>query len=386
MQTHRKSVALLIETSNAYARGVLQGITAYQREHQPWSIYLPEQERGAKPPRWLKNWHGDGIIARIETEEIAKAIQKTGLPVVDVSAAQKVEGIPWVETDDRTIARLAAEHLISRGFQQFAFCGEPHFNWSNWREDEFVRVLKEQDRPCELFHARSRTEKGYSWNRELRRLTTWVQKLPRPIGIMACYDIRAQQLLDVCRELSISVPEEIAVIGVDNDELLCELCAPPLSSVIPDTTQTGYRAAELLDRLLKGDSVSTEAAFVPPLGIAERQSTDILAIDDPELVKALQLIREHATNGINVNDLLKEIPLSRRVFEFRFQKMLGCTPHEMITRTRLDRVKELLRETDLTLDNIANSCGYRHVEYLTTSFRKQTGVTPSTYRRQARHF
>ncbi|MBD3675065.1 MAG: DNA-binding transcriptional regulator [Planctomycetaceae bacterium] len=380
----RPAVALLIETSNAYARGVLQGITSYQREHQPWSIYLPEQERGAKPPGWLRNWQGDGIIARIETEEIAKAIRQTGLPVIDVSAARRVPGIPWVETDDTAIARLAAEHLMERGFQHFAFCGEPDFNWSNWREEGFVSVLADRGQKCELFHARSRTEKGYSWNREQRRLRKWVDNLPRPIGIFACYDIRAQQLLDVCRELNISVPEEIAVLGVDNDELLCNLCTPPLSSVIPDSHQTGYRAAELLDTLLKKKSITEEACFIPPLGIAARQSTDILAIDDPDLVKALHLIRTRSSDGINVNDLLKEIPLSRRVFEFRFQKVLGCTPHEMIVRTRMDRVKELLRETDMTLDAIAASVGFTHVEYLTTSFRKQAGVTPSIYRKQVR--
>lgn len=385
MKQHtRPSVALLIETSNAYARGVLEGITTYQREHQPWSIYLPEQERGAKPPGWLKNWQGDGIIARIETDEIAKTIRQTGLPVIDISAARRVPGIPWVETDDAAIARLAAEHLMERGFQQFAFCGEPVFNWSNWREEGFINFLANHDLECEIYHARSRTEKGYSWNREQRRLRKWVNSLPRPIGIFACYDIRAQQLLDVCRELDISVPEEIAVLGVDNDELLCNLCTPPLSSVIPDSHQTGYRAAELLDNLLTKKTIAEEATFIPPLGIAERQSTDILAIDDPELVKALHLIRTRYSEGINVNDLLKEIPLSRRVFEFRFQKLLGCTPHEMIVRTRMDRVKELLQETDMTLDAIARNVGFTHVEYLTTSFRKKTGVTPSIYRKQVR--
>ena len=380
----RPSVALLIETSNAYARGVLQGITTYQREHQPWSIYLPEQERGAKPPGWLKSWQGDGIIARIETDDIAKSIRQTGLPVIDISAARRFPGIPWVETDDAAIARLAAQHLMQRGFQNFAFCGEPDFNWSNWREAEFLKVLNHHDHECEIFHARSRTAKGYSWNREQRRLKTWVAGLPRPIGIFACYDIRAQQLLDVCRELDISVPEEVAVLGVDNDELLCNLCTPPLSSVIPDSHQTGYRAAELLDRLLKNKTIEEEATFIPPLGIAERQSTDILAIDDPELVKALQIIRTRSSEGINVNDLLKEIPLSRRVFEFRFQKILGCTPHEMIVRTRMERVKELLRETDMTLEAIAHNVGFTHVEYLTTSFRKQNGLTPSVYRKQVR--
>ena len=342
----RPSVVLLIETSNAYARGILEGVIDWLRQHDPWSVYLPEQERGATPPTWLKNWKGDGIIARIETEEIARAVKRTGLPVVDVSAARRVPDIPWVETDDRAISRLAADHLLERGFRNLAFCGEPHFNWSRWREESFQATVEDAGHHSHSFHARARVEKGYSWNREQRRLTHWVSKLPKPVGIMACYDIRAQQLLDVCRELELSVPEEVAVIGVDNDELLCNLCTPPLSSVISDTRQTGRRAAELLDQMMQKNTRTEEAHLIAPLGIALRQSTDILAIDDPEIIKAMQLIRERVTDGINVKDLLREIPLSRRAFEFRFQKLLGCTPHEMISRLRMDRVRELLLQND----------------------------------------
>ncbi|MGD9855968.1 MAG: XylR family transcriptional regulator, partial [Planctomycetaceae bacterium] len=297
----RRSVALLIETSNGYARGILEGIIDYVHRHEAWSIYLPEQERGARPPDWLSRWKGDGLIARIETEAVANVVRKSKLPVVDVSAARRVPGIPWVETDDRSIARVAAEHLVQRGFRRLGFCGDPGFNWSVWREEYFTQIVQESGGECHVHRSIPVTEKGYSWNREKRRMVQWVRRLPKPIGIMACYDIKAQQLLDVCRELDIAVPEEIAVVGVDNDRLLCDLASPPLSSVIPNTHRTGYEAAELLDRLMAGKKVKPEAHLIEPLGIQIRQSSDTLAIDDPDIAAAVRFIREFATTGINVS-------------------------------------------------------------------------------------
>lgn len=380
----RRSVALLVETSNAYARGLLDGIIAYQREHELWSIYVGEQERGARPPTWIKNWRGDGIIARIETEAIASAIRRTHLPVVDVSAARLVKNIPWVETDDRDIARLAARHLIDRGFQTLAYCGEPQFNWSQWREKYFVALAEEASCECHVFQGKPRSDKDYSWTRERRRLKSWVAKLPKPAGIMACYDFKGQQLLDVCRELDMAVPEKVAVLGVDNDARLCKLCTPPLSSVIPDTHRTGYEAALLLDKMMRGEHVPSDAVLIPPLGIAERQSTDVYAIDDEDIVTALRYIREHACDGITVANVLRTVPLSRRVLEHRFQKLVQRTPHAEIIRIRMERACRLLRETELSLSEIAKRTGFAHADYLSVAFKKQVGVSPRTYRNEHR--
>ena len=178
----RRSVALLIETSNAYARGLLHGIIEYQRRHDAWSIYLPEQDRGASPPRWIRNWHGDGLIARIETDEIARVVQQIGIPVVDVSAARKMETIPWVETDDAKVAELAASHLVERGFQNFAFCGVGNFNWSVWRLEAFDAVLKKHGFACNVFESSNSRSHGKSWPQEKRRMATWLRSLPKPIG------------------------------------------------------------------------------------------------------------------------------------------------------------------------------------------------------------
>lgn len=378
---HRRSVALLIESSNAYARGVLSGIADYIRHHEPWSVFFPEQERGATPPAWLSNWKGDGIIARIENDRIATVMRKVKCPVVDVSAARHLPNIPWVETDDLAICDLIVEHLIERGFRQLAFCGDPGFNWSNWREQHFARLAQEAGCGVHVHRSIPRSDPKYSWKREKRGIVTWLKHLPRPVGIMACYDIKAQQLLDVCRELNIAVPEEVAVIGVDNDELLCELADPPLSSVISNTHRTGYEAAALLDRMMSGVKVEPEALLIKPFGIKTRQSTDTLAIDDADVAAAVRFIRENAWKGINVSDVLREVPVTRRSLESRFRKILGRTPHEEITRLKIDRVRQLLVETDLPLSAIARRTGFQHDEYLSVAFKKSVGVSPSQFRR-----
>jgi LacI family transcriptional regulator len=372
----RRSVALLIETSNNYARGILDGIIAYVREHESWSIYLPEQQRGGRPPAWLSHWRGDGIIARIENDRIAKAVQHTGLPVVDVSAARMIASLPWVETDDEAITRLAIEHLLERGFRRLAFCGDPRFNWSRWRCEHFGRMAKEAG--CSVWTHQALSSE--SWNREHARLIVWLRQLPRPIGVMACYDIKGQQVLDACRDLGIAVPEEIAVIGVDNDRLICELCMPQLSSVMPNTQRTGYVAAELLAQWMGGKRLKGIAHPIEPLGICLRRSSDILAIDDPEVAAAVRFIRERACDRINVEDVLRAVPISRRILESRFLKQLGRTPHDEILRVKIDRVKRLLSDTDLPMNTIAQLAGFSGEDYLGVAFKRSVGISPGAYR------
>jgi len=201
---------------------------------------------------------------------------------------------------------------------------------------------------------------------------------------MACYDLRGQQLLDACRRCAIAVPDEIAVIGVDNDELLCELSDPPLTSLIPNTHRTGYDAAALLDELMSGKRPPAQAHLVPPVGVATRQSTDVVAIEDRSVAMAMRHIREHACDGINVKDVLRAAPQSRRRLESAFRRLFGRTPHEEILRLQLDRAKHLLVATDLPLSEIAERAGFAHVEYLSVVFKKQFGVPPSRYRARNR--
>lgn len=381
LQRNRPTVALLIESSNAYARGLLAGITDYTRQHATWSISLPEQGRGEAPPPWLSRWNGDGIIARIETSTIARAVMATGVPVVDVSAAREVPSLPWVETDDTAIARLAYEHLEARGYHELAFCGDSRFNWSRWRQEEFQRLASKAGRPLSVFDA-SRKSRGESGERE-SRLRSWVLSLPRPVGIFCCYDILAHQVLDSCRDVGRNVPEEAAVVGVDNDEVLCNLCTPSLTSVVPDPRQAGFEAAKLLAALMAGSPVIPESILVPPLGIASRQSSAALAVDDPAVAAAWRFIREHASDGIQVGDVVRAVGLTRRVLDQRFQSATGRTPHAEIIRLRLERMQQLLTETELSLAEIALRTGFEHVEYASVFFRRETGIAPGEYRRRA---
>ncbi|MGB7345262.1 MAG: DNA-binding transcriptional regulator [Pirellulaceae bacterium] len=377
----RKKVALLIETSNAYARGLLKGVIAYHQQHGNWSVFLPEQERGGTPPSWLSRWKPDGIIARIENEQIAKAVKRTKRPLVDVSAAQMIANVPWVETNDHQVAKLAAEHLLQRGFRNIGFCGDPGFNWSNWRLKALQEILAADGITCHVHQSTPKYSADYSWEVESKRMAAWIKKLPKPIGILACYDIKAQQLLDVCRESDLAVPEQVAVIGVDNDPLICDLSNPPLTSIALNSGRIGFESARLLDRMMNGEQVSASSLLIDPQDIVVRQSTDVLAIDDAAVGEALRYIREFATANIRVSDVVDHVGLSRRQLEHRFSRWLGRTPHQEIQRRRIERVKQLLRTTKLPVAEVADRCGFEHPEYLCVVFQRETGQSISDYRR-----
>src|SRR5687768_11385189 len=202
-----RRVALLVETSNSYARGLLRGVVDYAREHGRWSVYLGEHRRGDQPPAWLERWDGDGVIARVENARIARAVARCGRPAVDVSAARLLPDLPWVETDDRAIATLAAEHLLGCGLRHFGYCGDGRFNWSNWRRDHFRARLRKGGFDCSVYTPASGAS---DWEREEEDLADWLRGLAKPVGVMACYDIRGRQVLDACRRAGIGVPDEVA--------------------------------------------------------------------------------------------------------------------------------------------------------------------------------
>lgn len=371
-------VALLIETSNAYARGLLHGIETYFREHRAWSIYLMEHGRGDRPPTWLQDWDGQGIIARIENRTIAKALAPLTIPIVDMSAACLIPGVPYVETDDAAIAEAAATHFLERGFRSFAYSGDHHFEWSDNRERHFARIIRERGFPC--FTHRHGLETSLTDDEFINELGAWIRKLPKPLAIFSCYDLRGCQVLDACRRCGFAVPEEVAVLGVDNDDVLCSLAPIPLSSIIPNTQRTGYEAAQLLDAMMSGETVSKVPRLIPPLGIATRQSTDVTAVEDKHVARAAQFIRENACSGVSVSDVVDAVPLARRMLEKRFRALLGRTLREEITRVQMLRAKELLVDTALPLAEIASRLGFRHVEYLTVVFKREYGISPSAYR------
>ena len=379
----KRSVALVIETSNEYARGLLRGILRYQQEHEKWTIDLPEQHRRADPPRWLRTYSGHGIIARIETKSIARAVQATQLPAIDVSSARELSTLPWVETDDRKIAELAVQHFLERGFRHLAFCGDGSFNWSRWRREAFVAESKKVGIDARVFDIGDDSS-GMTWRHARRRLMRWLVELPEPCGLMAAYDSLARRLIDLCAQASRRVPESIAILGVDDDPLLCQLATPPLSSIVPDSEGAGYAAAEQLDAIMSGKKMKRLDTLLPPLGIATRQSTDTFAVEDNDVSVSAHYILAHACEGIQVDDVVKQTQLTRRALEKRFKDALGKTPHALIIETKLSKAERCLRETALTLEQIATRCGFEYSEYLSVLFKKHRNMTPGVYRQQHR--
>ena len=380
-------VALIVETSTAYGRAILSGISQYVREYGPWTVYIEQRSLQDPAPPWLERWNGDGIIARASTPQSARKLAKTGVPTVDLNDQVRGLGLPQIHSDHAAIARLAADHLIDRGFRHFAYFGFPIFEWSVRRQEAFTNhVLAaghqfHEGLPGRRVHW---SHQQASWEDEIEGVAQWVKRLPKPLGIMAGNDIRGIQMLDACRRAGVAVPEEVAVVGVDNEELVCLLAYPPLSSVVPDAYRVGYESAALLDRMMKGHPVTEMLRSIPPVSVATRQSSDVTAIANPCLASAMQFIRESACQGIGVDDVLAHLSVSRSVLQRLFRKELGQTILDAITATRMHRVKQLLAETDLSLNDIADRAGFSYVEYLSTSFRHHTGQSPSSYRRKFR--
>ncbi|MDA0195128.1 MAG: DNA-binding transcriptional regulator [Bacteroidetes bacterium] len=374
----RLKVALLIETSNEYARGIIKGIYGYIKEHRYWNVFLGEYSRGEPHPDWMLGWQGDGIIARIENKLMAEFIASCNLPTVDLSAANLIPGIPWVETDDQSIADLAAKHLIDCGFINFGFAGTG-LNWSKWRGDHFEKDLRQMGFQCHTFSSLNYFK--WNWLEQQENIQRWLKTLPKPIGIFAGYDLMGRLIIDSCNKLGYMVPEEVAVIGVDNDPLICELCSPPLSSIIPDTYKTGYVAASLLESIIAKKEISELTYRIKPIGVKKRRSTDTVAIDDPHISKAMHYIFQNANSGtFNIDDILSFAPMSRRVFEKKFTYLIGRTPYKEMQRIRVNRIKELLKETDLPLLDVAERSGFEHVSYMSYLFKRETGITPAIYR------
>ena len=370
-------VALLFEVTNAYARSLLGGIGKYILSHGPWSVHYAEVGPNEDPPPWLSGWNGDGAIVRGENPRLARAVERLAGPVVDLTPSRLLRRAPWVKSDDAAIAELAARHFLERGFRNFAFCGDSRFAWSARRGERFVRLVQEAGFCCALYEPGRILSSG---DAEVDGIGAWLLQLQKPMAVFACYDNRGQQLLEACRRVGLSVPEEVAVLGVDNDEVLCMLSPPPLSSIILNPERTGWEAAALLAALMEGRNPPSQPLLIPPVGIRIRQSTDILAVADAKIAAALKYIREHACESIGVTDVLRQTPMARRSLEMRFERLLHRSPLAEILRVRLNRVRELLVGTELPIWEIAGRAGF-DPEYMSVVFKREAGMSPREYRR-----
>lgn len=391
-----RRVALLIETSRQFGRDFLRGVMRYQRECGPWSMYFEPHGLGEPPPKWLARWNGDGILARIVDRRLARAVLRTKLPTVDLRGALPHLGLPHVAFDNRQLVELAFEHLRERGFRQFAYCGVPagQNEWIEERGQMFQARVAEAGFPCAMFQGRLGQLRNAKMSDERPRIAHWIRRLPKPIGILACNDDRGQQVLDACLQAGVRVPDEVAVVGADNDEFLCNLSTPRLTSIETNTQEVGYQAAALLDRMMvERESPSTksprqvkapaERILIRAARLIPRDSTDVMAVGDPELVEGLRFIREHACRPISVTDLVKAMHVSRRVIERRFQQQLGRSPNDEILRVRLERAKLLLSESDLSTAEIAHRTGFATASYFCHLFRAKTGRSPAAWRVEA---
>lgn len=377
------NVAILLDLSRVYDRGVIRGITRYVHPGRPWRLYVEEDP--ANKISSFTAWSGEGLIVDLDDGRIAKAIPQftgklVGIGCLAPDILRKL-GISTVKTDDQMIAEWAADHLVERGLEHFAYCGMRPRGLDQWdavRRDSFRRRIIKHGYQCSVLTGRRHLLKY--WDIMLKELTDWLARLPRPMGLMACNDSQGRYVLEACRKLDLHVPEDVAIIGVDNDELMCELAVPPLSSIAQGTEQIGFRAAELLDALMTGHRRRPVHITVPPACLVTRQSSDVLAVDDEVVSRAVKFIGEHATELLGVPDVVRHVGVSRSALEKHFKGSVGRTVHDELQKRRLDIARRLLTCSNLPLQVIAERSGFRTAHYMSAVFRRELGYPPGRLR------
>ena len=385
-------VALLLETSTEFGRGLLRGILRYSRLHGPWSLHVAPGHLDQALPK-SKSWCGTGIIARIRSPEMEKMIRATRLPFVASSLSESrppadESNFGEIRTDSEGMARMVAAHLLEAGFRSFAFCGFANCHWSTVREKAFIQFAKDRGYACSAHRIAvanwmQRPNWIASWQHEQPIMVKWLKSLTKPAGLMACNDVCGREVLQACASAGLKVPYEVAVVGVDNDEMMCELSSPPLSSVALDLERAGYEAARLLDHLMRGQKGGERVVWVGPTHVVTRRSSDVVAQEDSVVAGALQIIRDHARHTLNVSDVTAALGVSRRTLERRFFRAVGRTVLSEITRCHLQRAKQLLLETDLPCHKVASEAGFGSQKTFNRTFSRQEGTTPQSFRRRS---
>ncbi len=378
-----KRVAILVDTSTTWGRDVIAGVHRYSREKAGWQLFV--EPRGVEQRRWLPTaWKGDGVIARVGFVELAKKLKSLKLPVVNVSGITlpKVD-FPRVVSDQVAAADLAAEHLLARGFRNFGYFSLLGLEYVAEHQQAFLDALRLAGHRCEVFSVSPNLGAEPDWNLDIKRLGKWLKALPKPLAIFTWNSSSARELIYACMQADLAVPEQVAVLSGSDDDLFCVVTPVKISAVKLDSEQIGYRAAAQLDLMMQNPALSPPTkVLIPPQGIAERSSTDTLAVDDACMVKALRFIRENPARSIRVNELARMAGLSRRTLEQRFQSLLGRSPASEIRRVRISHAIELLQRTNLSVGAVAERSGFSSPEYMASVFRNQLASTPLDYRKQ----
>lgn len=388
MFDYKHRITLILNASKTYDRKVIEGVGSYlQTSKVDWDLYL-EEDFLARYDN-IDEWGVDGIIADFDNPEIQAALLKTSVPVVGVGGSyadpSQYPDVPYVATDNYALVDAAYQHLRQKGLEQFAFYGTPqddYHRWSQEREKAFINITQADGFDCQVY--RGHPIKPETWQNTVKRLSDWLQSLPTPIGVIAVTDARARHLLQVCDHSGILVPDKLAVIGIDDDEIARFLNRVSLSSVSQGCFQIGFQAAKKLHRLLNGIKCTNKPLLLPPDKVIERQSTDFKAIKDPQVMQAMHFIRQKACRGIKVDQVLDYVGLSRSNLEQRFKEERGHSIHNEIHNEKLRKACSMLKNTENTTTDIANICGYPSLQYMYAIFKKHFNQTPREYRDKAK--
>jgi LacI family transcriptional regulator len=376
---NERRIGVVIPAATGYLCDVVRGVAAVVRPHRTWTLRVAG---GINDwiPRMLE-WKPDGVIANVFNQEIAARLRDLGVPVVNFAAGIQPPDFASVYVDGLQVGAMAAEHLLSMNLRSFAFWAGANSEYVLRPGRGFFAALRDHGVPEDRMHTLS--PPAYEdWRQRDQAIREWLAALPTPIGLLAGDDAKAYYLSDLTREMGLDIPNEISLIGVGDDPLMCKLTDPPLSSVRIPGRQVGIRAAKVLAIMLEGGRGPVEPIRYGPIGVIERGSTDMLAIDNACIAAAVKHIRNHATEGVTVADVLQRIPMARRTFETQFRNLFGRSPGEEIRRVRLARAQMMLIESDASITEVARKSGFCDGEYFGRVYKKTFGLTPSQYRRQ----
>jgi LacI family transcriptional regulator len=384
MQTKRAKEIALAFPRGAHQEVFITGVLRYATEHGCHWSYITAPESLALSVLDLRGWRGDGIIAALNTSAEAACVRELSIPIINISGTLPKTPVPRVSLDNALVGRLAAEHLIERGFREFAFFGLQDVAYSAVRQGAFETRLAEAGfRSIALLMPPTYRAKGLHWRDHQRRLVKWLGSLSTPVGLFAVTDYRAQQVLDACRQMALRVPQQVAVIGVDNEEVICAHVQPPLSSVARNNQQEGYHAAAMLDQMIRGKGVAATEETIPPLGVVARGSTDTVAFKDARLCVAIEYLNKHIEDPIGVQQLASHVGVSRRWMEYAFRDALGESPYQYIRNRRLKLAQQLLEEEPSTkIYQVARRTGFTSAKQLSMAFGQEFGVSPREYQRR----
>lgn len=377
-------IALLFNANKVYDRQVVEGIGQYIQASQcMWDIFV--EDEFIYHTNTINQLSIDGIIADFDDPKTVELLQHTLIPTIAVGSSYKqvdfYPHFPYVATDNAALVEMALSHLQEKGLSQFAFYGlqvNTHKHWSIERRDAFVELMEKNYYPIYLYEGVQ--VHAQNWLEEQQKLIVWLKSLPSHTGIIAVTDARARHLLQACEYSKIAVPEELCVVGIDNEELIQYLSRVSLSSVEQGAREIGYQAAKLLHKLLNGQKVPGTPILIPPITVHTRNSTDYRSLSDPIVIQAMHYIRHRACHGIKVEQVLDHLEISRSNLEQRFKKEMDRTIHQVIHEEKIARAKNLLEQTDISIQEIADICGYPSVQYFYSVFKKEFEMTPKEFR------